>query len=99
MGQKEYFAFISYKREDEKWASWLQNKLEHFKLPTNLGGKDALPKYIRPVFKDTSELASGVLVNRLQEALDNSHFLVVICSPSAAKSPWINKEVNYFIES
>ena len=22
---KEYFAFISYKREDEKWAKWLQN--------------------------------------------------------------------------
>ena len=99
MGQKEYFAFISYKREDEKWASWLQNKLEHFKLPTNLGGKDSLPKYIRPVFKDTSELASGVLVNRIQGALDNSHFLIVICSPSAAKSPWINREANYFIES
>lgn len=99
MGQKEYFAFISYKREDEKWASWLQNKLEHFRLPNNMGGKDVLPKYIRPVFKDTSELASGVLVNRIQEALDNSHFLIVICSPSAAKSPWINKEANYFIES
>ena len=24
----EYYAFISYKREDEKWAKWLQNKLE-----------------------------------------------------------------------
>ena len=22
---KEYYAFISYKREDEKWAKWLQN--------------------------------------------------------------------------
>ena len=22
--QYEYFAFISYKREDEKWAKWLQ---------------------------------------------------------------------------
>ena len=25
---KEYYAFISYKREDEKWAKWLQDKLE-----------------------------------------------------------------------
>ena len=27
-------AFISYKREDEKWAKWLQKNLEHYKLPT-----------------------------------------------------------------
>ena len=30
----EYYAFISYKREDEKWAKWLQKKLEGYKLPT-----------------------------------------------------------------
>ena len=27
---KEYYAFISYKREDEKWAKWLQV------LPSNM---------------------------------------------------------------
>ena len=26
--EKEYYAFISYKREDENWAKWLQDKLE-----------------------------------------------------------------------
>lgn len=30
------YAFISYKREDEKWAEWLQRKLEGYKLPTIL---------------------------------------------------------------
>ena len=30
---KKYFAFISYKREDEEWAKWLQHKLEHYKSP------------------------------------------------------------------
>ena len=29
-------AFISYKREDEEWAKWLQKKLEHDKLPTEI---------------------------------------------------------------
>ena len=29
-------AFISYKREDEEWAKWLQKKLEHYKLPTEI---------------------------------------------------------------
>ena len=33
---KKYFAFISYKREDEKWAKWLQHKLEHDRLPVNV---------------------------------------------------------------
>lgn len=43
--EKEYYAFISYKREDEKWAKWLQNKLEHYKLPSNVRkGNGELPK-------------------------------------------------------
>ena len=32
---KEFYAFISYKREDERWARWLQHRLEHYRLPTN----------------------------------------------------------------
>ena len=57
----KYYAFISYKREDEEWAIWLQHKLEHYKMPSNLNGKTSLPKEIRPIFKDTSELNPGNL--------------------------------------
>ena len=32
-------AFISYKREDEAWAKWLQKKLEYYKLPTEIRKK------------------------------------------------------------
>ena len=31
--QYTYYAFISYQRKDEKWAKWLQRKLENYKLP------------------------------------------------------------------
>ena len=31
---KDYYAFISYKREDERMAKWLQHKLEHYRLPS-----------------------------------------------------------------
>lgn len=52
--QYEYFAFISYKREDEKWAKWLQRKLEYYKLPSSVRKDNPdLPDKIRPVFKDT----------------------------------------------
>ena len=41
----KYLAFISYKREDEKWAKWLQHKLEHYKLPTSIRKADpSLPE-------------------------------------------------------
>lgn len=35
-GKYDYFAFISYRWEDEKMAKWLQVKLEHYKLPTEI---------------------------------------------------------------
>lgn len=28
--QYTYYAFISYQRKDEKWAKWLQRKLENY---------------------------------------------------------------------
>lgn len=95
---KEYFAFISYKREDEKWAKWLQNKLEHYKLPSNMNGRTDLPKEIRPIFRDQSELAGGVLADEINKALTNSKYLIVICSPRAAQSQWVGKEVQSFID-
>ena len=95
-----YFAFISYKREDEKWAKWLQHKLEHYKLPANVRRNNAtLPKDLRPVFKDTSELASGVLADEIHSALEDSQHLIVICSPRSAKSEWVCKEVQAFIDA
>ena len=63
--QKEYYAFISYKREDEKWAKWLQNKLEHYKFPTNLNGRTDLPKNIRPTFRDVTDLNPGLLAEEI----------------------------------
>lgn len=93
----QYFAFISYKREDEEWAKWLQHKLEHYKLPSNLNGRTDLPKEIRPVFKDTSELTPGNLPDQIHRALELSKYLIVICSPRSAKSEWVNKEMETFI--
>lgn len=39
--QYKNYAFISYKREDEKWAKWLQRKLENYKLPSVKKGNAA----------------------------------------------------------
>lgn len=96
---KEYYAFISYQRKDEKWADRLRDKLEHYRLPSNVRKQNAsLPKEIRPIFRDTLELAGGVLAKEIEAALQNSKFLIVICSPNSAKSPWVNKEIQTFID-
>ena len=97
--QYEYFAFISYKREDEKWAKWLQHKLEYYKIPAAIRKQHPkLPKRIRPVFKDTTNLDLGTLSKKIQEGLDASKYLIVICSPHSANSVWVNKEVQSFID-
>lgn len=94
----EYFAFISYKREDEKWAKWLQRKLEHYKLPTVIAKeKPELPKKIWPVFKDTTDIKPGILADVLTQNLNTSKYLIVICSPRAAKSQWVGKEISEFV--
>ena len=95
----EYFAFISYKREDEKWAKWLQKKLESYSLPTAVRKENPeLPNKIRPVFRDQSELSGGNLKAEIEKGLNGSKYLIVICSPRSAKSPWVSKEVQHFID-
>ena len=93
------YAFISYKREDEKWAKWLQKKLESYKLPSIVREQRSdLPKYLRPIFRDGTDLSGGILVDQLRRELLQSRYLIVICSPNATKSEWINREAQTFID-
>lgn len=94
----QYYAFISYKHEDEKWAKWLQHKLENYKLPSIIRKEiPRLPRYIRPVFRDKTDLGVGQLTESLRKELELSQYLIVICSSEAAKSEWVGKEIDAFI--
>ena len=94
---KSYYAFISYNHADKKEAQNLQHWLEYYKLPTNLRKENSdLPTYVRPIFRDTTHLEIGDLSEQIKEALDQSEFLIVVCSPNAAQSEWVNKEIKYF---
>ena len=98
--QSRYFAFISYKREDESWARWLQHKLEYYRIPAAVRRDNpGVPETIRPVFKDTTDLEPGLLAKKIKSALDDSNYLIVICSPRSAQSEWVSKEVQTFIDS
>ena len=95
---KEYYAFISYKREDKAEAKRLQKALEYYRLPNNLRQEHPeLPEYVRPVFRDMTDLEVGELSAQIHSALEQSHYLIVVCSPRAAASKWVNDEIEYFI--
>lgn len=97
--QYKNYAFISYKREDEKWAKWLQRKLESYKLPSVIRKESLnMPKYIRPVFRDKTDLSGGILTKQLHNELERSKYLIVICSPNSAQSTWVNKEAQTFVD-
>lgn len=97
--QYKYFAFISYSSKDKHWGRKLQQKLEGYRLPARLRKKHGdLPARVYPIFRDDTDLSGAKLRAALERELDDSQYLVVICSPKSASSDWVNEEVQYFID-
>jgi tetratricopeptide (TPR) repeat protein len=96
-----YKAFISYSHRDRDWSTWLQRALEGYRVPKRLVGSKGefgpVPRRLTPVFLDREELSSGSdLSSQVKECLDASESLIVVCSPAAAQSIWVNEEIRYF---
>ncbi|MBQ6773065.1 MAG: toll/interleukin-1 receptor domain-containing protein [Synergistaceae bacterium] len=96
----KYYAFISYSHNNKKIAQKLQKNLESYNLPSALQKSHPdLPKKLFPVFIDEDRLvASGGLDESIRANLDDSNYLIVICSPDSAKSSYVNDEIAYFIK-
>lgn len=93
----KYFAFISYSSHDYKWGKRIQNKLEHYRMPTTLCSKHGWKRLpMRPVFFAPTDIQPGGLSEELQERLKVSRNLIVVCSPHSAQSEWVGKEIAYF---
>ena len=103
----KYQAFISYRHADNKqqgrqWATWLHQAIETYEVPidligtTNKQGID-IPARIYPVFRDEEELpADANLGTAIVNALDDTHLLIVLCSPRAVQSAYVADEIEYF---
>ena len=99
MGNK-YDAFISYRHSelDKFVATTLHKKLESFKLPKNVKSPTGKKK-IERVFRDQDELPlASNLSDPITEALENSDYLLVICTPRLPESEWCKKEIETFIK-
>lgn len=95
---RRYRAFISYSHADAAAARWLQRALERYRPPSALrASRPDLPARLYPVFRDQDELASAHdLSDSIRQAMDESEALVVVCSPAAAASRWVDEEIRHF---
>jgi formylglycine-generating enzyme required for sulfatase activity len=96
-----YRAFISYSHADTGWARWLHRALESFHIDKDLAGRETatgtIPPTLRPIFRDRDDFTAGkTLTEQTLAALDASAALIVICSPTAAKSRYVNQEIRAF---
>ena len=96
----KYNAFISYNHKDKKIAKKLQRKLERFPFSERL--KDEMVKgdgYRFRIFRYETDLVAQNLDDGLREELDRSEYLIVVCSPNSAKSYWVGREIDHFINT
>ncbi len=101
MSNINYNAFISYSHNerDTYIAKKLHFMLEHYRIPRKLRSASG-KTHITRVFRDREELTlSSDLTEDIKEALESSEFLIVICSPNAAQSMWVEKEIELFLRS
>ncbi len=102
----KYTAFISYNSRDNCKARWLQKRLESYNLPSVIANEkgEVLRSYDKKtkkfrIFRYVTDLVAQNLDDGLRQELDQSKFLIVICSPNSANAPWVRKEVKHFIDT
>ena len=93
-----YNAFISYRHhpEDIKVAEQIQRYLERYRVPKAIRKQG---KQITRLFRDKEELPiTSNLSDDIYEALQNSDFLIVICSKHTKESTWVQREIETFLK-
>jgi hypothetical protein len=96
----KYDAFISYRHGelDGLVAEKLHRMLETYRIPRAIAKKIGRNRLSR-IFRDREELpTSSNLSDSINDALENSAFLLLICSRRTQDSQWVMREVERFGE-
>lgn len=89
----KYDAFISYSRKDIDLARKLDKALVNYRPPKIDG-----IKYKRlNIFRDESDLIGSDYFDSIENYIEESRKLILICSPNSAKSEFVNDELKRFI--
>ena len=105
MKEYKYYAFISYARKDgTKYAKYIQKELEHYRYP--MAGIEESKKpndklFLRKVFLDLNELENSekTFHEDLLKKIENSKYLIVLCTEESAKSKWVDSEIKHFLKT
>lgn len=94
MTEPKYQAFVSYSHDsDERLAASLQSSLSRF----------AKPWYrlrTMRVFRDKTSLsANPALWVSIEQSLSQSEYFLFLAGPSSAKSPWVQKELQWWLQN
>jgi WD40 repeat protein len=85
--------FISYSRSDRTFAKLLERQLESYSPPPGL---DLPARRIR-AFLDTSDIRGADYDRAIDRELAGARNLVVLCSPAARQSGFVNDEIRRFL--
>lgn len=90
----KYDAFISYSHAaDGKLAPALQQALQNIAKPF-------LKRRALHIFRDQTSLsATPHLWKNIEEALDNSRYLILLASPKSVQSKWVIKEIDFWLKN
>jgi WD40 repeat protein len=89
-----YDAFVSYSRVDKAFAKALARALESYKAPKDL----ALPQRHLKIFRDEEDFTGVEYFAAVRRHLADSSNLILVCSPSARRSSYVNDEIRRFAE-
>lgn len=94
----KYFAFISFQSSDAKDAVRLQHAIENYRLPAVLCKQSNVPRRVKPLYCYLNDMHSGEeLMQELKFRMEQSRYLIVVCSPRSAKSVYVNSGIDYFV--
>lgn len=100
----KYFAFISYRGADVEIAKKLQKKFNNFKLPSTYTNPfDENNQRMQPICRDRDVFVGGNVTAQINDAIDHSMYVVMVCTPNMTQSDdqtnYVNDEVRHLIET
>ena len=99
-GKAQFFAFISHKSTDSKFALRLQRFIESYHLPAWVRRKTSAPKRLTPVCSYEVDFSSNPLLDEMKNKLAQSNYLILVCSKSLLRNgtKYVNYEIETFME-
>jgi len=97
----KFKGFISYSHANTTEAKWLHRALDTYRIPRELVGKVSeygqVQRNLGRFYRDEDEISGRAdLGAAIRGALEESQTMVVICSPQAAASQWVDREIEEF---